>query len=253
MKAIELGRVFADDEVASLYRFRAPYPRDVFALLERLVAPPRVVLDAGAGTGALARHFPPSISRIDAVDPSATMIARGRTFSGGEDPRIRWILGSAEDAPLSGPYGLITCAASLHWMRPEIVLPRFRGVLAAGARLAVIDTETTHSGDWRSEMLTIIRRYSPLEHHLETHEMVSGLVKQGLFVLEGEERTKPEQFDQSVDEYLRLLGSTSTLSRVTLGPRASAFEAESRQVFARYGMERVCSDVVGYVAWGRPA
>ena len=250
---IELGGVFADAEVASLYEYRAPYPREVFAILERLVVEPHVVLDAGAGTGALARRFSRSIARIDAVDPSATMIARGCTLPGGEDPRIRWILGSAEDAPLSPPYGLITCGASLHWMRPEIVMPRFRAALAPGARLAVVDTETTHSGDWRPGMLEVIRRYSPLEHHLDTHEVVSGLVKQGLFVVEGEERTAPELSDQSIDEYLGLLGSTSTLSRFTLGSRADAFDAECRELFARHAMERVRSHVVGYVAWGRPA
>jgi len=253
MNATDLGRVFADAEVASLYRYRAPYPSEVFALLEGLVVEPRVVLDAGAGSGALARNFPRSITRIDALDPSPTMIAHGRALPGGDDPRIRWMLGTAEEAPLSSPYGLITCGASLHWMRPEIVLPRFGEALAAGARVAVVDTQTTHAGAWRPDMLAIIRRYSPLEHHLETHEVVSGLAQRGLFALEGEHRTPPEPFDQSVDDYLRLLGSTSTLSRLTLGSRAEAFEAECREVFARHGMERIRSDVVGYVAWGRPA
>ena len=253
MNAIELGRVFADDEVAALYQYRAPYPPGVFAILERLLVDPRIVLDAGAGTGALARHFPPSTVRIDAVDPSAAMIARGRALPGGNDPRIRWIHGRAEDAPLSPPYGLIALGASLHWMQPEAVVPRFRDALAPGARVAVIDTETTHSGEWRPAMLDVIRRYSPVEHHRETHEIVSELVREGLFVLEGEERTVPEPFDRSIDDYLRFLGSTSTLSRFTLGPRAGAFAAECREVFARHAMERIRSSVVGYVAWGRPA
>lgn len=253
MKSIELGRVFADDDVAALYQYRAPYPRDVFTILEPLVVEPRVVLDVGAGTGGLARHFPPSIARVDAVDPSAAMIARGRALPGGADARIRWILGRAEDAPLSPPYGLITAGASLHWMQPEIVWPRFHDALAPGARVAVVDTETTHSGDWRPEFLDLIRRYSPLDHHFETHELVAQAVAQGLFVLEGEEHTAPEPFDQSVDDYLRFLGSTSTLSRVSLGSRADAFEAECRAVIARHGMTRIRSDVVGYVAWGRPA
>jgi SAM-dependent methyltransferase len=249
MNAIELGGVFADDDVAALYRYRAPYPQGVFAILERLVVAPRVVLDAGTGTGALARRFPPSIERIDAVDPSAAMIARGRSLPGGDDTRIRWIEGRAETAPLSPPYGLITVGASLHWMQADVVLPRFRDALAPGARLAIVDTETTHSGAWRTEMLDIIRRYSPLEHHLETHEMVLEAVQQGVLVLEGEERTQPEPFDQSVDDYLRLLGSTSTLSRVTLGPRAMEFDTECRDLFARHRMSRIRFSVVGYVAW----
>jgi trans-aconitate methyltransferase len=249
---IELGRVFADDEVAALYRYRAPYPAGVFAILERNVVEPRVVLDAGAGTGALARRFPPSIVRIDAVDPSAAMIARGRSLRGGDDPRIRWILGRAEDAPLSPPYGLITAGASFHWMQPDVVLPRFRDALAPGAHLAIIDTETTESGDWHPQLLDVIRRYSPLTNYLEPHERNARDAKQGLFKLEGEDRTPPETQDQSVDDYIRLLGSTSTFSRVTLGSRADAFEAECREVFARNGMERIRSEIVGYVAWVTP-
>jgi ubiquinone/menaquinone biosynthesis C-methylase UbiE len=249
MNAIDLGGVFADDKVAALYRYRAPYPQGVFTILERLIVAPRVVLDAGSGTGALARRFPPSIERIDAVDPSVAMIARGRSLPGGDDARIRWIVGRAENAPLSPPYGLITVGASLHWMQADVVLPRFRDALAPGARLAIVDTETTHSGGWRTEMLDIVRRYSPVEHHLETYEMVSQAVHEGLLVLEGEERTEPEVFDQSVDDYLNFLGSTSTLSRVTLGSRADAFERECRSLFTKHGLRRIDPEVVGYVAW----
>ena len=246
---IELGRVWADDEVAALYQYRAPYPRGVFDVLERLAVEPRVVLDAGTGTGALARRFPPSFARIDAVDPSAAMIARGRALPGGDDPRIRWILGRAEDAPLSPPYGLITVGASLHWMQPDIVLARFRDALAPSARLAIVDTETTHSGEWRPEFVDIIRRYEPPEHHFETYEMVARYAAQGLIRLVGEERTAAVPFDQSVDDYLRLIGSTSTLSRVSLGSRADAFAADCREVFARHRLTRIRSAVVGYVAW----
>jgi SAM-dependent methyltransferase len=249
---IELGRVFADEEVASLYGYRAPYPPATFAILERLVVGPRVVLDAGAGTGAIARHLPPSITRIDAVDPSAAMIARGRALPGGGDPRIQWILGRAEDAPLSPPYGLITAGASLHWMQPDIVLPRFRDALAPGAHLAILDTETTHLGDWHGEVVDVIRRYTPLKDHLEAHEMVARYAERGLFALEGEERTAAVPFDRSVDEYLKFLGSTSTLSRATLGARADAFDAECRAVFARHTLERIRSEIVGYVAWVTP-
>ena len=252
MNAIELGRVFADEDVVALYRYRAPYPREVFALLERLVVEPRVVLDAGTGTGALARSFPASITRIDALDPSQAMISAGRMLPGGDDPRITWIVGRAEDAPLSPPYGLITAGASLHWMQPDLVLPRFRDALAPGARLAIVDTETTHSGDWRSEFLDVIRHYSPLDHHFETHEFVAQAVAEGRFVLEGEHRTTPEPFDQSVDEYIGFLGSTSTFSKLTLGSRAAAFDTACRDVIARHGMTRIRSEIVGYVAWGRP-
>jgi len=251
---IELGRVFDDAEVAALYRYRPPYPQEVFTILERLIAEPRVVLDAGAGTGALARVLAPSVTRVDAIDPSAAMLAKGRALPGGDDPRIRWIEGRAEDAPLSSPYGLITAGASLHWMEWGIILPRFRSALAPHARLAIVDIESVHSlGLLRDAQLEIIQRYSPLEDHVETADMVKVLVERGLFALQGQERTAPVAFEQSIDDVLHRLHSTSTLSRVTLGDRLHHFDAEMRAAYAKHGADRARFGVVGYVAWGRPA
>jgi hypothetical protein len=74
----------------------------------------------------------------------------------------------------------------------------------------------------------------------------------GRFAIDGRHRTAPAQFEQSVDDYLRMLHSTSTLARVRLGDRAPAFDAEVRAVFSRHGLDRVRCDVIGIVTWGRP-
>ncbi|HEY8862497.1 MAG TPA: class I SAM-dependent methyltransferase, partial [Candidatus Limnocylindria bacterium] len=95
-----LGEVFRDTDVARAYRQRAPYPEETFAILESLLVDPRTVLDAGAGTGALARRMLRFAKRVDAVDPSEAMIQEGRQLPGGTDPRLAWIKGTAEDAPL---------------------------------------------------------------------------------------------------------------------------------------------------------
>jgi SAM-dependent methyltransferase len=254
MNQLKLGQAFMDREVALLYRHRPPYPNGIFAILERLVVEPRVILDAGAGTGALARHLVRSVDRVDALDPSAAMIDEGRRLLGGDDSRLWWVLGTAEDARVQPPYGLITCGASLHWMRHEVVLPRFRTMLAPGARLAIVDLENVHrSTHVREEVLTVIRRYSPLEDHVTTRQMVDDLVARGRLVLEGTEGVPPMPFAQTVDEYLGFLGSTSTLNRAILGSRAADFERDVRAVFTRDGLESVAYDVVGSVAWGRPA
>ena len=254
MSAIELGRVFADAEVAALYLYRPPYPQHVFAILERIIVEPRFVLDAGAGTGALARTLASSVTRVDAIDPSAAMVAHGRALPGGDDPHLRWVEGRAEDVPLSPPYGLIVAGAALHWMELGVVLPRFRAALAPDARLAIVDTEAVYpSGPLRDAQLDIIRRYSPLQDHVETPDMVATLVERGLFALQGQERTAPVAFEQSIDDVLHRLHSTSTLSRVTLGDRLEAFDAEMRTAFKTHGIDRARFDVVGYVAWGRPA
>jgi SAM-dependent methyltransferase len=251
---IELGKAFADPEVVALYRHRPPYPPAVFDRLRALLVDPRVVLDAGCGTGALARGLVHDATRIDAIDPSAAMLAAARQLPHGGDPRIRWQQAPAEDAILSGPYGLITCGASLHWMRPEIALPRFARALAPGARVAVVDTEAVREETaLRREVVEVIVRYSPVKDHFETPEFVDRLVASGLFVLEGMERTAAVPFDQSVEEYLGFLGSTSSLSRATLGARRDEFVRDLRELFQRHNIDRVRYGLVGYIAWGRPA
>jgi SAM-dependent methyltransferase len=248
---VTLADVFADREVAELYRSRPPYPSAVFEILRRLVRTPRVVLDAGAGTGAIARHLVQAVDRVDAVDPSTAMIATGRRLRGGTDPRVRWLRARIEDAELDGPYGLITCGASLHWMDRAVALARFRDLLAPGAVLAIVDTEYAH-GDHKDEVQAVIRTYSEIAQHRETSDLIEDLRASEEIVFEGLVRTEPVTFEQSVSEYLEMLHSTSTLARVRLGRRSEAFDAAIRSVFARRGMDRVRYGVVGLVAWGRP-
>ena len=243
-----LGEVFTDDAVARLYRRRPPYPEAVFAMLRRRLESPGTVLDAGAGTGALARTMTTFAERVDALDPSAAMIAEGRRLPGGGDGRLRWILGRAEDAPLAPPYGLITCGVSLHWMDLAVVLPRFREVLAPGAHLAIVDNQNIH-GPYRDEVWKITDRYAATSHHPETPEAVAAVRASGVFRIEDEERTDPMPFEQSVEEYIEFLHSTSTLTRRQLGERAKSFDDEVRAVFARRGIAQLRYGVVGIVTW----
>lgn len=247
----ELGGVFADEEVVQLYRYRPPYPEAVFEVLRKLIVEPRVVLDAGAGDGAIARRLAPLVERVDAVDPSRAMLAAGRQLPGGGDPRIRWIEGRAEDAELHGPYGLIACGASLHWMDLDVALPRFRDALGPGAVMAVVDTEYVH-GAYRDEVHEVIREHSEVKDHRDTKDLIASLRSEGRFEVIGEERTAPVPFEQSVDDNLDMLHSTSTLARVRLGARAARFDEQIRAIFARHGLDRVRYDVVGLVWWGRP-
>jgi len=243
--------VFADAEVARLYRHRAPYPDRVFRVLSRLLVAPRSVLDVGAGTGALARPMLAFADRIDALDPSAAMVAEGRRLPGGDDRRLRWIVGRAEDAELSPPYGLITAGASIHWLDRGVAFPRLRAALAPAGVIAVVDTENVH-GSYHGDVLEVIREHSEKEHHAETVDLMEDLRSAGLFAVQGSERTRPMAFEQSVDEYIEMLHSTSTLARVRLGDRSLGFDNQIRAIFARHGLDRVRYGVVGVVIWGHP-
>lgn len=248
---MNLGAVFTDAAVARAYRHRPPYPEETFTILEELVVGPRIVLDAGSGTGKLARGMLRFAERVDAVDPSAAMIAEGRRLPGGDDPRLRWIHGTAEEAPLAPPYGLITTGQSVHWMDPDRAMPRFAAALAPGAQLAILEPD---EADYplREELHQIIARYSELEHHAEFAETVAGLEASGHFVKEGERRTAPVPLRRTVDDHLEFLHSTSTLARVRLGDRADAFDADVRALFARQGVSTIERQISGVVVWGRP-
>lgn len=86
---MKLGEVFGDPDVARVYSYRSPYPAAVFTRLRWLLVAPGTVLDAGAGTGVLARSMVSFAERVDAVDPSEATIAVGRKLPDGEDRRIR--------------------------------------------------------------------------------------------------------------------------------------------------------------------
>ena len=76
--APEQAEPFKDPGVVGAYRHRPPYPAEVFDILAGLVrGEPRFVLDAGCGTGNIARHLVGRVERLDAVDFSRRMIEEG--------------------------------------------------------------------------------------------------------------------------------------------------------------------------------
>ena len=241
---------FDDATVAQLYRHRPPYPVGAFDVLADLVIGPRVVLDAGTGTGAIARHLASRVERVDALDPAAHMIAEGKQLEHGDDPRIRWILGNAETGPLSGPYGLITTGQSLHWMDWEVVLPRFAGALAPGARLAIVDDPEAPQ-PWSDELRPILIRHSIHRGKWHQFELIGELVRLGLFAIEGELTLEAEPIEQPLEEYIASFHATSSLARHRIGDdEADAFDREVRELLAAH--PTVVRRVAARIVWGRP-
>src|SRR5207248_8717751 len=83
---------FMDQSVVDFYPLRLPYPPEVFDILADLITDePRAVLDVGAGTGDIARGLVRRVERVDAVDFSPAMIAKGQTPLDGDHPHLRRI------------------------------------------------------------------------------------------------------------------------------------------------------------------
>ena len=130
----EYSSVFQDESVVRAYQYRPQYPAATFELLAELLPAscmPRAVLDAGCGTGFVARPLAPLVDRVDAVDFSGAALREGRRLPGGDYPGLRWIEGSIESADVDPPYCLITAGASLHWFNWDVAFPRFARLLAA--------------------------------------------------------------------------------------------------------------------------
>ncbi|MDQ3694751.1 MAG: class I SAM-dependent methyltransferase [Chloroflexota bacterium] len=249
----EFGSQFADPSVVAAYGYRPPYPDEVLAALVDLVVAPGRVLDAGTGTGEIARGLAGRVAGVDALDPSPGMIAAGRALPGGDHPALTWLLGRAEDAPLGAPYGLITAASSLHWMEWEAVLPRFRDALSPGAVLAIVG-QATSPNPWDAALQAVIDRYSTNRTYRPYH-LVEELTQRGLFKELGRRSTEPVTFTQPVAEYVESFHARNGFSRDRMAlDEATAFDAAVRSLVAPHvEAGSVTLTITGTVVRGMPA
>ena len=244
---------FQDASVVAAYPRRAPYPDSLFPLLTSLVhGDRRVVLDAGTGTGDIARRLAQSVERVDAVDWSAAMIDEGKRQPGGDDPRLRWLQGRIEEAPLDPPYGLVTTGESLHWFAWEVALPRFRDALTPGGYLAIVHREGPPAL-WDDELMMLIRRYSTHRNYVPVN-LVEELGRRGLFTKAGDWRSEPVPIVRTVDDYVEMLHSMSSFSRERMPPEdVIAFDTQIRELLSRYAHEGMVEEyIVATVVWGTP-
>jgi SAM-dependent methyltransferase len=240
--------------VVAAYRHRPPYPAEVFAILcELIVDEPRSVLDAGTGTGELARGLAPLVARVDAVDPSPGMIALGRSLPGGDHPNLRWIEGYAEDAPLDPPYVLIAAGQSLHWMEWSVVLPRFRDDLTPGGVPAIVG-EREERRPWNDGVLAAIQRHSTNRRY-RPYDLIEEIESRGLFRTVGRRETAPLAYTRTVADYVESFHARNGLSRDRLTPEAAAaFDREVTELVAPYARDgRLALAVSGRIVWGQPA
>jgi SAM-dependent methyltransferase len=249
----DYGRQFSDQSVVDHYHLRPPYPDAVFPILAGLVTgSPRVVLDVGTGTGEIARRLAPLVERVDAVDLSPAMIERARRMPGGDSDRIAWTTGPAETAPLRPPYGLVTAAASLHWMEWKIVLPRFRESLLPGGRLACVSLAEAPR-PWWNDLLRVIGTYSTNRHY-RPYDTIEEIERRGLFRTIDRVTTPFEPFTQSVEDYIGSIHARNGFSLDRMDPAdAAAFDQAATSLVEPCATEGMLTfEIAGEVIWGEP-
>lgn len=247
------GDQFADQSVVDAYGLRPPYPDGVIDRLASLAGPSGKVLDIGCGTGEIIRRLAGRVGPIDAVDPSASMLARAQSLPGGDHPDLNWIHGYAEDAPIRPPYDLVYAAAALHWMDWAVVLPRVRDALTADGVLAIVG-DAYLPVPWAAEAQPVIDRYSTNRDY-RPYNLQSELEQRGLFRETGRSRTYPVPFDQPIDDYVNSYHARNGFSRDRMAPEmAEAFDRELTAVVSSHvAGESVRLMTFGQIVWGQPA
>ena len=248
------AEAFKDQHVVDAYRYRPPYPQEVFAILSSLVIDePRTVLDVGSGSGDIARPLVELVERVDAVDFSQSMIDQGKQLPNGNHPHLHWIYGKVEEVPLAPPYALITAGSSIHWPAWEIAFPRFHTMLTPNGSLALI-YRRTQPMPWDTEIRKVLAQFSERRQGHRGSNAIKELEARGYFRRQGEKETAPIPFVQSLDDYIEGLHSRSGFSRERMGEqKATDLDRQVRTLLLQFQPDGILPlHVVASVTWGKP-
>jgi SAM-dependent methyltransferase len=141
-------------------RIRPDYPTLAIDILVRelRIAPGRVVVDVGAGTGKLTRALVPSGATLIAVEPLVEM----RERLAAEVPRAVPFAGTAEHMALrDGSAHAIVAAQAFHWFDGDKALAEFHRVLAPGGRVGLVWNVRDRRAPWVATFDALVDAVDP--------------------------------------------------------------------------------------------
>jgi ubiquinone/menaquinone biosynthesis C-methylase UbiE len=223
------GEAFDDPSVVACYAHRPPYPPGLHCRLLELAPGQAHALDLGCGPGKLAIALAPHFRRVTAVDPSALMLRAARTI-GTEHENIEWIQGRAEEISLDGPFDLAVVGAAIHWMQPEIVLPKLAKALRPEAPLVLVNGDEPSDAGWIEAYRAHVTRWIRLGGATPRDPSTAKPAYADWIDVRGQE-TFVDEVDQSIDDLIEAEHSRATWSRACMGPEAAAmFDRELREL-----------------------
>jgi SAM-dependent methyltransferase len=264
VEVLSYGRVF--NEIADQYdRHRPAYPD---ALIDRAcevgsLARGARVLEIGCGTGQLTRSLLARGLRVVAVEPGAQLIARARDRLGGAG-EVQFVNARLEEASVPrADYRAVFSASAIHWIDPDVSWRRVADALVDGGTLALVSyfglQEPRSAGDLQALRDAMARSAPELAAAWPTYrdldEMLAGVaarrgnVSEVWAWLTRRDLSRPEaaslfgdvrltrvpvQVDETVDDFLAHLRTTSSYLRLSLD-RARILETRMAEALATGG------------------
>lgn len=137
-------------------RARPEYPEEAMDLLARALplAPGRLLLDLGAGTGKLSRLAAARGATVVAIEPAEAMIRRAAGA-----PGVLPVRAVAEALPVRAHVADAACAASaFHWFDGRRALGEIHRALRRHGRLALVWNHRDDAVDWVGRLSAIVNR-----------------------------------------------------------------------------------------------
>ena len=261
---LDLPRVRrAFDRAASTYDDAAVLHTEVrdtlLARLDLVALTPRVVLDAGAGTGhacrALIRRYSKAlVVAMDASQPMLRAAGRRQTWL----RRFARLCGDAERLPLAdGSVDLILSNLMLQWCDPDAVFAEFRRVLKPHGLLCFTTLGPDTLRELRSAWAEVDSR-THVNQFIDMHDIGDALVRGGFAapVLDVERYTLSYRDVQGVAADLKATGAhnaTMGRARGLTGRRQFAALRTAYEAFRQDGRLPATYEVVFGHAWAPAA
>ena len=244
---------FDDRDVAACYAHRPPYPPELYHFLLDLVPDRSRALDLGCGPGKIARALGGHFGHVDAVDPAIAMIEAGRRQAG-TLTNIGWLATTAEDAPLAGPYDLVTAGASIHWMKHEVVFPRLAEQLHQQGVVAIVSGDNVLRAPWLEDWQAFVSDWLNRVGRTPDEQGFAAALRsyEPWMDIEGN-RDFDFPFTQDLRSFVECQHSRATWARSWLGSLSTGFDADLTERLAPYALDgKISYEVRTTLTWGKP-
>ena len=146
-------------------KHRAGFPESFFRSLQEkgFIVGDETVVDLGTGTGTISRGLSKLGCKVTGVDPSDQLLEEAKRISVGEDLKIDWLVGTAENTALpDASTDVVTAGQCWHWFNATKAIKEVRRIARPGGRLIVAHFDwlpISNNVVWRTEQL--IQEASP--------------------------------------------------------------------------------------------